>query len=242
MNRTSCCDLCTEDDAVKSNTFSFVWISFITIGLCGIAWFIVICKTCFDAQTKEIVKSFHPTISSYMADHRKSINNYTFLLLTTILISLNLLALYTEEFNARSEENDTLWLYLLECSAFLAFSLVGIFHIKGNNITQHQKKHRESDAIEHAQLHRRDTELTSISISNKEELQSHLMYDENENDEKYCEEHTELICGCGIDGDASEWIHSLCYAYFLIIITGTNSFYVIMLHIDSEKHTKCKGG
>ena len=112
--------------------FSFVYFNFGIILACIIFWglFLYALNT---KEKKRTIRYYHDTISSFCASSDTWENR--FLLTFTILISMNILCMYTEEYNSRPQESRFLWLFILECSAAAVFPLVGICYTEGTSIS-----------------------------------------------------------------------------------------------------------
>ena len=108
---------------------SFVWFNFGIVVVCGIFWIVFLSVV---YRNLDKIKKGHDTISSFCASSEKWENR--FLLTFTILISMNLLCMFTEEYNSRTSESRYFWLFFLECWAAAVFPLVGICYTEGKKI------------------------------------------------------------------------------------------------------------
>ena len=115
----------------KTTTFSFVYFNFLIVTLCIILW-VLFLYAISKSSNRYKIRYYHNTISSYSASRDKWENR--FLLTFTILISMNLLCMYTEEYNSRDWESEYLWLFIIETSACCLFPFVGIFYTQGTHI------------------------------------------------------------------------------------------------------------
>ena len=119
-----------ENDTTNDNIqqFSFVYFNFGIVFVCFIFWVLFIYA--LSREKRRSIRYYHDTISSYCASSDSWENR--FLLTFTMLIAMNGLCMYTEEYNSRkNDHNKHLWLFLLECSAFASFPFVGIFYTEG---------------------------------------------------------------------------------------------------------------
>jgi len=77
------------------STFSFVFFNFLILVICGIIWilfFVVV------IQKKQEIYSYYDTISSFCAEIHSQ--QHKFLLTFTVLMAMNLLCMFTEEYNS----------------------------------------------------------------------------------------------------------------------------------------------
>jgi len=123
--------LSAETSLIK---FSFVWFNFLVIFTCCVFWafFLLAVST---REKRRTIRYYHDTISSFCASSDSWENR--FLLTFTLLISMNLLCMFTEEFNAHTgDQSDYIWLFLLKCSGAGSFPLVGMCYTKGKKIAK----------------------------------------------------------------------------------------------------------
>ena len=112
--------------------FSFVYFNFGIIFACLSFWGLFF-YTLTTKEKRTTIRYYHDTISSYCASSDSWENR--FLLTFTILIAMNLLCMYTEEYNSRilriPNYAEYIWLFLLQCSAAAAFPFVGLCYTEG---------------------------------------------------------------------------------------------------------------
>ena len=211
--------------AEQTKQFSFVWFNFGIIVVCGIFWVLFLGVVYANLDK---VKKGHDTISSYCAQSEKWENR--FLLTFTILISMNLLCMFTEEYNSRNQESRYFWIFMLECTAAAVFPLVGICYTEGKKID-----------IEQSSDHQLLLDLTEFD--NKNDIDN----DDNAPDEidmRIERAWTEIepvndSLECGkkqIPISVSSKIHDFAAFYFFVVLTFTNSYYVIHLWSPNEHH------
>eukprot|EP01084_Bolivina_argentea_P152236 265604_1 len=237
----------------------FVWINFVVILICGVLW-IIFLRVVSLKENREKITLYHDTISSFCAKSDSWANR--FLLTFTILISMSLLWMFSEEYNSielynAKNTNDVktpeTWLFILEWSAAAVFPLVGICYTEGKNIKNEAWKHKMSlhthqKSLENQQKCKQRKKKTSINSHGYElnelldENQSNMNYSTNDTmsaEEMYEAENESLTCGtCKIPIIISSLLHSFGALYFFVLLSFTNIWYVWNLKLNDKDNSK----
>eukprot|EP01084_Bolivina_argentea_P269377 457797_1 len=206
---------------------------------CFIFWGLFI-YTINTKEKRRTIRYYHDTISSFCASSDTWENR--FLLTFTILISMNILCLYTEEYNSREQESKYLWLFLLECSAASAFPLVGICYTEGKYIVREALEKKMSlNAYEKIKKQNEEDETLlsdGTSYIRLKYCDQSDVDDVNKCDLYIQKENIDLNCGrCTIPIFYSMLIHSFAALYFLFVLSFCNVYYVVQLWLYHKHGT-----